>query len=44
MQKYIDSPAIGDPRPDVVIWEIPERYLCVPTPLGVSEPAGPGAR
>jgi alginate O-acetyltransferase complex protein AlgJ len=36
MRKYLESPAIDDPRPDVVIWEIPERYLGVSTPLGVS--------
>jgi alginate O-acetyltransferase complex protein AlgJ len=31
MRKYLESPAIDDPRPDVVIWEIPERYLGVST-------------
>ncbi len=41
LQRYLDSPAVDDPRPHVVIWEIPERYLCVPTPLGV--PAAPEA-
>ena len=41
MQRYIDSPAVDDPRPHVVIWEIPERYLCVPTPLGAAASLGP---
>lgn len=27
MEAYLGSPAIDDPRPDVVVWEIPERYL-----------------
>jgi alginate O-acetyltransferase complex protein AlgJ len=27
MDAYLGSPAIDDPRPDVVVWEIPERYL-----------------
>ncbi|MGD0727584.1 MAG: hypothetical protein ABSB63_18700 [Spirochaetia bacterium] len=36
MQRYLESPAIDDPRPDVVIWEIPERYLGVKVPLGIS--------
>ena len=27
MDAYMASPAIDDPRPDVVVWEIPERYL-----------------
>ncbi len=35
MQHYLASPALDDPRPHVVVWEMPERYLCVPTPLGV---------
>lgn len=39
MWKYIESPAIDDPRPDVVVWEIPERYLCLSTPLGVDAAA-----
>ena len=38
MKRYIDSPAVDDPRPHIVIWEIPERYLCVPTPLGAPAP------
>lgn len=36
MESYLASPALDDPRPDVVIWEIPERYLCTPTPLGIA--------
>jgi hypothetical protein len=24
---YLDSGAVDDPRPDVVVWEMPERYL-----------------
>ena len=36
MQRYLESHAIDDPRPDVVIWEIPERYLGVDVPLGIS--------
>jgi alginate O-acetyltransferase complex protein AlgJ len=39
MRKYIESPALDDPRPDVVVWEIPERYLCLSTPLGVEAAA-----
>jgi alginate O-acetyltransferase complex protein AlgJ len=35
MQRYLESSAIDDPRPDVVIWEIPERYLGVRVPLGI---------
>jgi alginate O-acetyltransferase complex protein AlgJ len=27
MEAYLGSAAIDDPRPDVVVWEIPERYL-----------------
>jgi alginate O-acetyltransferase complex protein AlgJ len=27
MDAYLASPVIDDPRPDVVVWEIPERYL-----------------
>ncbi|MBA7714020.1 putative alginate O-acetylase AlgJ [subsurface metagenome] len=27
MKKYLESPALDDPRPDVIIWEIPERHL-----------------
>ena len=27
MEAYLASPAIDNPRPDVVVWEIPERYL-----------------
>jgi alginate O-acetyltransferase complex protein AlgJ len=37
MERYLASPALEDPRPDVVVWEIPERYLCTPTPLGIAE-------
>jgi len=44
MRKYLESPAIDDPRPDVVIWEIPERYLGVSTPLGVSTLPTPSTR
>ena len=44
MRKYLESPAIDDPRPDVVIWEIPERYLGVSTPLGMPGPPEPSAR
>lgn len=36
MQSYLESPAIDDPRPDVVVWEIPERYLGVRVPLGIA--------
>jgi alginate O-acetyltransferase complex protein AlgJ len=36
MQRYLESRAIDDPRPDVVIWEIPERYLGADVPLGIS--------
>jgi alginate O-acetyltransferase complex protein AlgJ len=36
MQRYLESQAIDDPRPDVVIWEIPERYLGVRVALGIS--------
>lgn len=35
MRGYLVSPAIEDPKPDVVIWEIPERYLAVDVPLGI---------
>jgi alginate O-acetyltransferase complex protein AlgJ len=42
MQRYLASPALDDPRPLVVVWEMPERYLCVPTPLGIAG-AGGGA-
>ncbi len=35
MREYLGSPAIDDPRPAVVIWEIPERYLGLWTPFGV---------
>jgi alginate O-acetyltransferase complex protein AlgJ len=35
MEKYLSSPSIDDPRPQVVIWEIPERYLGVDVPLGI---------
>jgi alginate O-acetyltransferase complex protein AlgJ len=38
MRKYLESPAIDDPRPAVVVWEIPERYLGLWTPFGVSAP------
>lgn len=31
MDGYLSSSAIDDPRPDVVVWEIPERYL-IPGP------------
>ncbi len=31
MDAYLASTAIDDPRPDVVVWEIPERYL-IPGP------------
>ncbi|HEY9595181.1 MAG TPA: alginate O-acetyltransferase, partial [Spirochaetia bacterium] len=27
MEAYLGSSAIDDPRPDVIVWEIPERYL-----------------
>ncbi|GAH58948.1 unnamed protein product, partial [marine sediment metagenome] len=27
MKKYLESPTLDDPRPDVIIWEIPERHL-----------------
>lgn len=36
MQRYLASPALDDPRPLVVVWEMPERYLCVPTKLGIA--------
>jgi alginate O-acetyltransferase complex protein AlgJ len=36
MERYLASPALEDPRPEVVLWEIPERYLCTPTPLGIA--------
>ncbi len=36
MQRYLGSSAVDDPRPEVVIWEIPERYLGVRVPLGIS--------
>jgi alginate O-acetyltransferase complex protein AlgJ len=35
MRGYLGSPAIEDPKPDIVIWEIPERYLAVDVPLGI---------
>jgi alginate O-acetyltransferase complex protein AlgJ len=35
MEKYLASPSIDDPRPEVVIWEIPERYLGVDVALGI---------
>jgi alginate O-acetyltransferase complex protein AlgJ len=40
MEMYLASPALEDPRPDVVVWEIPERYLCTPTPLGIARVPG----
>ena len=27
MATYLASPALEDPRPDIVLWEIPVRYL-----------------
>ncbi len=33
MTAYLASKAIDDPRPDILVWEIPERYL-VPGPTG----------
>jgi len=38
MKRYLESPTLDDPRPDVVIWEIPERYL------GTKPPFGTGAK
>jgi alginate O-acetyltransferase complex protein AlgJ len=35
MREYLDSPTIDNPKPRVVIWEIPERYLGVDVPLGI---------
>jgi alginate O-acetyltransferase complex protein AlgJ len=36
MRRYLESSAFDDPRPDVVLWEIPVRYLGVRVPLGIS--------
>jgi len=41
MDAYLASPAVDDPRPDVVVWEIPERYLVPEPETGVS-PLQPG--
>jgi alginate O-acetyltransferase complex protein AlgJ len=32
MRKYLEGPALADPRPDLVIWEIPVRYLGIESP------------
>jgi alginate O-acetyltransferase complex protein AlgJ len=34
MKRYLEGPTLDDPRPDVIIWEIPERYLGIEPPFG----------
>ncbi len=34
MKRYLKSPTFDDPRPDVIIWEIPERYFGIEPPFG----------
>jgi alginate O-acetyltransferase complex protein AlgJ len=41
MNAYLASSAVDDPRPDIVVWEIPERYL-VPEPAAGLSPLQPG--
>lgn len=40
MKEYLESPALDDPRPGVVIWEIPERYLGIDPPFGTGAVSG----
>lgn len=42
MREYLASETIRDPKPQLVVWEIPERYLTLPSPRSGAPAPGSG--